>query len=226
LAKVRRGVLWMPRSSLRVGRIVGWPNCWRSGAARGSACPFSTSSANAALARGVGFVRYALPQSFQNPSKRSERSSVYRTVCMMLRWPRKCCSARRDQDCGRVAVGRTGNACGQHPGDGRLPSGLGIPAPADRRSAVGVLRRQWFNDRNGLSMSPERTRPGDLWQSGQFPHRSLRVDNSEIEPPPACRARWRVVAQKTDIDSTLSGVWGDGKTNFPIKKCNTNCALQ
>jgi len=119
-------------------------------------------------------------QSFQNPSKRSERSSVYRTVCMMLRWPRKCCSARRDQDCGRVAVGRTGNACGQHPGDGRLPSGLGIPAPADRRSAVGVLRRQWFNDRNGLSMSPERTRPGDLWQSGQFPHRSLRVDNSEM----------------------------------------------
>jgi Bacteriophage Sf6, terminase small subunit-like len=34
------------------------------------------------------------PQSFQNPSNRSERSSVYRTVCMMLRWPRKCCSAR------------------------------------------------------------------------------------------------------------------------------------
>jgi hypothetical protein len=33
-------------------------------------------------------------QSFQNPSNRSERSSVYRTVCMMLRWPRKCCSAR------------------------------------------------------------------------------------------------------------------------------------
>jgi len=34
------------------------------------------TSANAALARGVGFVRYALPQSFQNPSNRSERSSV------------------------------------------------------------------------------------------------------------------------------------------------------
>jgi hypothetical protein len=28
-----------------------------------------------------------LDQSFQNPSKRSERSSVYRTVCMMLRCP-------------------------------------------------------------------------------------------------------------------------------------------
>src|SRR5260221_3303389 len=33
-------------------------------------------------------------QSFQNPLKRSERSSVYRRVCMILRWPRKCCSAR------------------------------------------------------------------------------------------------------------------------------------
>ena len=32
-----------------------------------------------------------LPEPIKN---RSERSSVYRTVCMMLRWPRKCCSAR------------------------------------------------------------------------------------------------------------------------------------
>jgi hypothetical protein len=86
-----------------------------------------------------------------------------------------------------------------------------------------VLRREWFNDRNGLSMSPERTRPATYGNPGNF---LTDHDNSEIEPPPACRARWRVVAQKTDMDSTLSGVWGDGKTNFPIKKCNTNCALQ
>ena len=33
-------------------------------------------------------VRSSVGQSFQNPSKRSERSSVYRTVCVMLRWPR------------------------------------------------------------------------------------------------------------------------------------------
>src|SRR5262245_17070001 len=40
------------------------------------------------------FVRYAPPQSFQNQLKRSERSSVYRTVCRMLRCARKCCSPR------------------------------------------------------------------------------------------------------------------------------------
>jgi hypothetical protein len=50
--------------------------------------PRHSASANVGGAR--PFVRHALPQSFQNPSKRSERSSVYRTVCMMLRWPRKC----------------------------------------------------------------------------------------------------------------------------------------
>ena len=36
-------------------------------------------------------------QSFQKAWNRSERSSVYRTVCVMLRWPRKCCNARGDQ---------------------------------------------------------------------------------------------------------------------------------
>src|SRR6266851_5735151 len=42
------------------------------GTARGSARDTPQAPTSAALARGVGFVRYALPQSFQNPSKRSD----------------------------------------------------------------------------------------------------------------------------------------------------------
>jgi hypothetical protein len=40
--------------------------------ARGSARDTPQAPTSAALARGVGFVRHVLPQSFQNPSKRSD----------------------------------------------------------------------------------------------------------------------------------------------------------
>jgi hypothetical protein len=81
------GALWMPRQfPIAVGGARGLPEEARR--------DIPQAPTSAALARGVGFVRHALPQSFQNPSNRSERSSVYRTVCIMLRWPRKCCSAR------------------------------------------------------------------------------------------------------------------------------------
>src|SRR5262249_36355903 len=81
-----------------------------------------------------------MDQSFQNPSKRSERSSVYRTVCMMLRWPRKCCSARvstpslanlKPQAC-RSMCGCTGNgSLANSPGGGALWEDRGAgPGPA------------------------------------------------------------------------------------------------
>jgi hypothetical protein len=47
------------------------------GTARGSARDTPQAPTSAALARGVGFVRHVLPQSFQNPSKRSDLHENY-----------------------------------------------------------------------------------------------------------------------------------------------------
>src|SRR5260370_19515899 len=69
--------LGWPRVSQHVRIARGQLLLGALGTARGSARDTPQAPTSAALARGVGFVRHVLPQSFQNPSKRSDLHENY-----------------------------------------------------------------------------------------------------------------------------------------------------